>query len=185
MRDPDALVSPAAQQLGALSPTAVTYDAKPRQTPAREAPAAVAAIRLARHPTPRPYPLRGGELVLPSGLIVHRVPKGISVRTGREQQTADMVWEIADARGRRLALIKERSFRRAAASTASVLDQTATVRVEEKRGDWDDAPVRVIVDRFRADDHIYTLERRARGTGWIMSNLELAERSARRVPRRD
>lgn len=185
MRDPDALASPASQQLGVLATSAAAYEAKPRPEQAREPRPAIAAIRLAPHPKPRPYPLHRGELVLPSGLVVHRVPKGISVRTGREQQTADVVWEIADARGRRLALIKERSFRRAAASTAPVLDQTTTLRLEEQRGDWDDAPVRVIVDRFRAEDHIYTLERRARGTGWIMSNLELGRHDNRRDRRID
>lgn len=178
MRDPDTMGSQASS-LGALAPARADYDPARSEPRAPHASANIRAIRLARHPKPKPFPLRAGELVLPSGLVVHRVPKGISVRAGREQQTADMVWEISDARGRRLALLRERSFRRAAAESRSLLDETATLRLDATRSDWDQTPVRVVVDRIRAEHHIYTLERRSRGTGWIVSNLELTERRTR------
>jgi hypothetical protein len=178
MRDPDTTGSPASE-LGALQTAKPSYDPQRREPSAPEGTATIRAIRLARHPKPQPYPLRAGELVLPSGLVVHRVPKGVSVRAGREQQTADMVWEISDARGRRLALLRERTFRRAAAESGSLLDETATLRLDATRSDWDPNPVRVVVDRIRAEHHIYTLERRVRGTGWIVGNLELTHRRAR------
>ena len=176
MRNPDDLNPPSSKLgSGALEPTPASYQDERRATAPRAVEPKLPPIRLAQDPRPRPYPLRGNELVLPSGLVVHRVPKGISVRTAREQQTGDLVWEIADPRGRRLALLKERTFRRAAAASAPVLDETATLRLEAKRDDWGATPVRVIIDRFRAEHHIYTLERRASGTGWIMSNLELTK----------
>ena len=176
MRNPDDFQPPSSKLgVGVLEATAASYQDERRTSAPKSAEPQLTPIRLAQDPRHRPYPLRAGELVLPSGLVVHRVPKGIVVRTAREQRTGDLVWEIADPRGRRLALLKERSFRRAAAATAPVLDETATLRLEARRDDWDATPVRVVVDRFRAEHHIYTLERRASGTGWIMSNLELTK----------
>lgn len=188
MRHPDALTAPTTRQpLGAFATSSVTAaierDAPRARGTKRESAAnpPLAPIRLTLDAKPRPYPLHDGELNLPTGLVIHRVPKGVSVKTAREQQTGDVVWEIADPRGRRLALLKARSFRRAAAATAPVLDETRTLRLEARRNDWGAAPVRVVVDRFRSEHHIYTLERRAQGSAWIWSNLELTnQRQARR-----
>jgi hypothetical protein len=179
MRNPDDLAAhSAAQPLGAPPVTsrvgALPADGPPRSAATQhEQQPELRPIRIATEPKPRPYPLRDNELVLSSGLIIHRVPKGISVTSAREQRTGDLVWEISDARGRRLALLKERSFRSASASSASVLDETTTLRQKAQRSDWGSNPVRVVVDRFRAEHHIYTLERRESGTAWIWSNLEL------------
>jgi hypothetical protein len=184
MREPADVPSHAAgAPLGASQPTAVAAASAPLPPPpAGTAPSGqqseLAPIRIAAEPKPRPYPLRDSELVLPSGLVIHRVPKGTTVQSAREQQTGDMVWEIADARGRRVALLKERSFRAASAATAPVLDATTTLRLEARRSDWGPAPVRVIVDRFRGEHYIYTLERRESGAEWIWSNLELTNRPA-------
>ena len=181
MRDPDRFHAPSsALSTGGLQRSGASLRGMQRTPASRESRATLTPIRLAQHPRPRPYPLRDGELVLSSGLVVHRVPKGITVRSAREQQTGDVVLEIADAHGRRLALLKERTFRRAAAASVPVLDQTATTTLEAHRNDWGRTPVRVIVDRFRAEHHIYTLERRASGTSWIMSNLELGSRATSR-----
>jgi len=185
MRDPDRFRAPSsALSAGGMQRTGTSLR---KVRPNRERPesrALLTPIRLAPLPRPQAYPLRNGELVLPSGLVVHRVPKGISVRSAREQQTGDVVLEIADPRGRRLALLSERAFRRAAAANIPVLEQTATTTLEAHRSDWGEKSVRVIVDRFRAEHHIYTLERRARGTRWIMSNLELGSRPREQRARR-
>lgn len=173
MRSPDDLQAPS-DRLGTMRRTPVaTLDSERAAPVAHRSAPRVAPIRVADDPRPRRYPLQDDKLVLPSGLVVHRVPKGVSVSAARDRQTGDVVLEIADTRGRRLALLKERSFRRAASASAPVLDETTTVRFDARRDDWGGSPVRVIVERFRAEHHIYTLERRATGTDWISRNLEL------------
>ncbi len=176
MRKPDDLASPSdAQVLGAFRPVAAKVAPERAAKPKSDARAAPPpAIRVARGSSARPYALRDRELVLPSGLTVHHVPNGVAIRTV-EDEGGGPVWEFIDVHGRRLALLKEQSWRRAAASEAPLLEESATARTQATRGDWAKAPVRVVVDRFRSDKQIYTLERRASGTDWIWSGLEFSK----------
>lgn len=183
MRDPDALGRPPAsgRPLGELDrarpdtpdPTA-DPTSKTRSAPTRLSPPPL--IRVADGERSTPYPISDGALKLPGGLVVHRVPAKVSVRQTREAGTGDKVWEIVDARGRRLALIKARSWTRAAGSEASLLE-SADVRTEVRPAVWGKTQVRVVTDRFHNDTHIYTLDRRQNGTDWIWSGIDLSQRS--------
>jgi hypothetical protein len=138
---------------------------------------APAPIRLATQTASRPYALRDGDLVLPVGLIVHNVPKGVSVRIAQEQGGGD-VWEILDARGRRAALLKAESLASGALPRGALLPQTANARSVGQRTDWGAAHVKVVIERFLNENHVFTIERRAEGTGWIWSGLELSSHAA-------
>lgn len=177
MRSPDRRTSPGAQRLGTLS--AVEPNASAGNV-ARE-PAAVAG-----KPTPEPPPLitvaddarrqdvglRDGTLSVPGGLLLHRIPKGVAVRTVSEQRTGEQVWEFVDARGRKLALLKaERAGR--AALRDDALERTDDARAR-RNARWGKSNVPVVTERFRGETHVYTIDRRATGTEWIWSGLELA-----------
>jgi hypothetical protein len=177
---PAAHASPAAsaRPLGALEPVhtvavaddpPVKQSIEPAQTPA--------PIRLATQTAARPYALRDGNLVLPVGLIVHSVPKGVSVRIVQEQGGGD-VWEILDARGRRAALLKAESLTSGALPPGALLPQTASARSVGQRTDWGAAQVKVVTERFLNENHVFTIERRAEGTAWIWSGLELSSHAA-------
>lgn len=181
MRSPDEVGSPAGDQiLGALRPVAAGGE-QPTPDPAAAAPLAGAPpepLKVAPGP-PRPRALSDGKLALSGGLILHHVPAGVAVRAVDEQRTGAELLEIVDRRGRRLALLKETSFGRAALPQgSSLLEQAATTRSRARREDWDRTPVEVVIDTFHSETHLYTLERRARGTDWIWSGLELATNTA-------
>lgn len=181
MRDPDQVAAPRAKAapLGALAP--VVQDLPPSEPPAHGKAADLPKqgappplIQVADDAQGKPYPLQEGDLVLPTGLIIHHVPKGVSARVLRERGEGDEVWELVDARGRRLALIKARSWRRAASSEADLLTDTRTTPGAVRRATWQGKSVQVVTDRFRSDTHIYTIDRRSGGTDWIFRGLELA-----------
>ena len=181
MRTPDAVPSPlaSARPLGSLEPVRVTSaPVEPRPRPPVAPRVQVPTpIRVDPIPPPRPYALRDCQLVLPAGLIVHSVPKGVSARIVREQGGGE-VWEIVDARGRRLALLRAESLGGAELPPGALLQQTATARGIGPRSDWGAARVKVVSDRFLDENHVYTIERRAEGTAWIWSGLELSSHAA-------
>jgi hypothetical protein len=180
MRDPDR-VSPnraADASLGTLAPVEQDLPGEARAAPSKADDLPKGAtppplIQVMDDAQGKPYPLRDGALVLTSGLVIHRVPKGVSARTLRERATGDEVWEMVDARGKRLALIKERSWRRAASSEADLVNDTRAMPGAVRRATWQGRSVQVVTDRFRSDSHIYTVDRRANGTDWIWRGLEL------------
>jgi hypothetical protein len=59
-----------------------------------------------------------------------------------------------------------------------LLPQTAAARQSGQRTDWGAARVKVVADRFLGENHVYTIERRAEGTAWIWSGLELSANAA-------
>jgi hypothetical protein len=177
---PAALASPttAPRPLGALEPVQASALAdEPAVKQSIEPAHAPAPIRLAPQAAPRPYALRGDALVLPVGLIVHGVPKGVSVRIVQEQGGGD-VWEILDARGRRAALLKAESLASGALPQGALLVQTASARSVGERTDWGAAHVKVVTERFLNENHVFTIERRAEGTAWLWSGLELSSPAA-------
>jgi hypothetical protein len=111
--------------------------------------------------------------MLPFGLVIHGVPKSVSVRTVREQAGGD-VWEITDARGRRLALLKAESLGRRLVTRSGRLDELASARSVGRRSDWGAPRVNVLSERFLAEDYLYTIERRTEGTAWIASGLDIS-----------
>ena len=127
---------------------------------------------------PRTYPVRQGQLALPSGLIIHNVPASVSVRTLREQGGGD-VWELTDAQGRRLALLKAESLARTPVSRNERLSELESARSVGTRTDWGAPTVQVVSERILSETYLYTIERRAKGTSWIASGLELAEHDLR------
>jgi hypothetical protein len=174
MRHPDEVRSSAAPsgQLGVLAPVNA---GKPLAEPMPSQPRAASArplrpIQVAQDSVPRAYLLRDGRLMLPSGLIIHSVPKSVSVRTVREQAGGD-VWEIIDARSRRIALLKVEALARAPLPTSERLDELRSVG---ERSDWGAQRVSVISERFLSERYVYTIERLAKGTAWIASGLELS-----------
>jgi len=182
MRDPDAMRSPGASQrpLGALTPTSSGRATDARRAP-EAAPRPAARAKTTVEPPPllvvsdgatrSDYPLRDGTLSLPGGLLIHGVPRGVAVRTVAEQRTGQTIWEIVDARGRRLALLQaERAGR--VALREDPLRRTEDARAE-RRATWGKQTVQVVSDRFRGETHVYTIDRRATGTAWIWSGLEL------------
>jgi hypothetical protein len=181
MHDPPAAQASSAtpaRSLGALEPVhAVAVADEPPVKQSIEPTQAPAPIRVATQTAPRPYALREGDLVLPVGLIVHSVPKGVSVRIVQEQGGGD-VWEILDAHGRRAALLKAESLASGALPQGALLSQTANARSVGQRTDWGAAHVKVVTERFLNENHVFTIERRAEGTAWIWSGLELSGRAA-------
>jgi hypothetical protein len=115
--------------------------------------------------------------MLPSGLIIHGVPKSVSVRTVREQAGGD-VWEITDARGRRLALLKAESLGRTVLPSSERLDELASARSVGQRSDWGAPRVDVVSERILNENYLYTIERRTQGTAWIASGLEFSGRAS-------
>jgi hypothetical protein len=179
MRNPDAMPSPlaSARPLGTLDlvKAAQVQAESPRPHPVELRVQAPIPIRIDPLRAPRSYALHDSKLVLPAGLIVHRVPKGVAVRIVQEQGGGE-VWEIVDARGRRLALLRAESLGRGA--PGALLPQTAAARQSGQRTDWGAARVKVVADRFLGENHVYTIERRAEGTAWIWSGLELSANAA-------
>lgn len=184
MRDPGH--SPAAAlRLGELetvrAPAAQAESRSPRPAqpsgPAAAPPRALPPIRIAAAASPRAYALRDAALVLPGGLIIHNVPKGLGVRTAPAADGGEL-WEVVDARGRRMALLKAEAIRRGA-SEGTLLSRTTAARSVGERSDWGARRIKVVSDRFLGENHVYTIERRADGTAWIWSGLELASCGSR------
>ncbi|HKP58317.1 MAG TPA: hypothetical protein VJV78_16435 [Polyangiales bacterium] len=185
MRHPDEVRASAAktEELGSLQ---LVNAGTPRATKAKPKPSQPTAahskehytIQIAQDSPPRPYPLRDRELTLPSGLIIHGVPKSVSVQTVRERAGGD-VWEITDARGRRLALLKAQSLSRKLWTTSARSDQLASARSVGQRSDWGAPRVNVVSERYLSENYVYTIERRTEGTGWIASGLEFTANARR------
>jgi hypothetical protein len=177
MREPGAR-SPGVAELGTLKPVAVPAQPEQRAEPSANAAAIEQGpIRVANEQPPAPYPLRDGALVMPGGLIIHDVPSKVTVRTVHEQGSGDAVLELVDPRGRRIALVKETPLSHVAMpGGAPLLGAAAATHDQAKREDWATSPVNVVVDRFSSETHLYVLERRAQGTDWIWSGLELSPR---------
>lgn len=181
MRHPDEVRSSAipARPLGVLEPANA---AKPLAEPRTLQPRAAGARRLlplqvASDTAPRAYALRDGRLTLPSGLVIHRVPKSVSVRTVREHAGGEL-WEIVDARGQRVALLKAQALARTAVPNSARLEDLTSARSVGPRSDWGAPRVDVVSERFLSERYVYTIERRARGTDWIASGLELSAHDA-------
>jgi hypothetical protein len=177
-RPPQPAGDAGAPELGVLQPVAVPAPPSPPEPGAASAsspaPSEPAPIRIAAAPAPEPVALRGRDLVFAGGLIIHGVPASVTVRKVSELGSDAPVLELVDKRGRRLALLKETSLTRVALPGGSpLLEATAAARTEATRDDWDTTPVKVAVDRFQSDTHVYVLERRATGTDWIQSGLEI------------
>ena len=162
--------------LGALQPVAVPAQPEAsKEPPVASATAAPAPIRLAREPAPEPYPLRDRDLALPGGLIIHGVPSSVSVRKAADLESGEPVFEFVDARGHRLALLKQTALARIALPGGGpLLQDTASTHTESARDDWDKTRINVVVDRFQSESHLYTLERRSADTDWIMNGLDLS-----------
>jgi hypothetical protein len=180
MRAPPPRGGPTGPTLGKLepvntpAPSAEQRAAPPSPTP----PTPPAPIRVATDKAAKPLALHGRDLVLASGLIIHRLPKGVTARTVQELGTGDEVVEIIDAHGRRLALLKQtRVAQVGVGGGPSLLQATAAAHDKGERSDWGAPSVRVVIDRFHNDTTIVTLERRADGTDWIPSGLELPGRA--------
>lgn len=164
------------EQLGVLQPVPVALTAEARAEPAQPAQPTPQPLHVASQPSPQPYPLRKGDLVLPSGLVIHNVPAGVSVRRVDEVETKDSIYELVDARGRRIALLKETALSKVAMPGGPpLLEATAASSAQAKR-DWNEKAVDVTTDRFQSESHLYTLERRSTDTDWIMGGLELGQR---------
>jgi hypothetical protein len=162
------------QELSELEPIAVDEAdvGPPVHTPRKPVIEHVAPepIAVSAQDAKTPVPLSDHALILPGGLTLHRVPADVRVqaREGRE------VWDFEGSDGRLLARVHALSFSRAARPSGdSLLDSTRPMRLHVVRTLWGPAPVEVVVDRFSSDTHIYTLERRAKGTDWIWAGLEL------------
>lgn len=131
-------------------------------------------ILIQKDKPPRPYALNGDKLILPTGLTIHRVPKRTVVRIVTERRTGRSIWEIVDKRKRRLALLRAQSWREVVQEEGrSITKNARSIRLRARREDWGPKPVQIIVDRFTSETHVYTLERRATGTDWIWSGLEI------------
>jgi hypothetical protein len=182
MRNPDE-ARPSATSTRELGVLETVDAATPRSEARAPQPAAAQAraprpIHVARDSVPRAYATRAGQLTLPSGLVIHGVPSSVSVRVVREQ-TGGEVWEIMDARGRRLALLRAESLGRIPLPAGQDLGQLASARSVGKRGDWGAPRVDVVSERILSESHVYTIERRTTGTAWIASGLDLSGRDAR------
>ena len=182
MRHPDEVRSSAvpSRPLGVLEPASA---AKPLAEPRAAQPRAAGArtlrpILVASDSVPRAYALRDGRLTLPSGLIIHRVPKSVSVRTLREHAGGEL-WEIVDARGQRIALLKAQALARTALPNSARLEDLTSARSVGPRSDWGAPHVDVVSERFLSERYVYTIERRAKGTDWIASGLELSAHGPR------
>ena len=182
MRHPDEIQSSTARAptLGVLEQVRAT---KPRAEsdpprPTAAGPRSPRPILVARDSAPKRYALRDGQLQLPSGLIIHGVPKTVSVRSVREQGGGD-VWEIVGARGERLALLKAESLSRSLVPKGASLGELASAPTVGPRSDWGAPRVNVVSERFLTENYVYTIERRTKGTAWIASGLELSEHDAR------
>jgi hypothetical protein len=181
MRAPGtATATPGSAPLGSLQPVAVTDRPEPRVQPAaRAANIEQPPIFIDNEQSPRPHPLHDGALVLPGGLIIHRVPRNVTARMVVEQGSGDPVLELVDPRGRRIALLKETPISHVAMpGGAPLLGATEPTHSEAKRERWATSPVPIVVDRFSSETHLYAIERRASGTDWIWSGLELSPRRA-------
>jgi hypothetical protein len=182
MREPGARPA-AGAKLGALEPVAVREQPEASAQPTPPPAAPHAPIRVAKQPAPQPYPLRERALVMSGGLIVRGVPRGVTARKVAEEGSGDAVVELVDARGRRLALLKELAIARVALPGGPpLLGAAAVSREHAQRDGWGAGEVDVVVDRFGSETHLYTLERRARGTDWIWSGLELSPHGAAGAP---
>ncbi|MFI5308730.1 MAG: hypothetical protein ACHQ53_15340 [Polyangiales bacterium] len=183
MREPGPRVGPSGPEIGQLQPVPVPVKTEPGAAPPQGARAkGPPPIRIVATRQVTPVPLRGRDLVLPGGLVIHDLPSGVTARVVREQGTGDDVIELVDARGRRLALVKEtRPSQLGVAGGQSLLQATAETHEQAQRSDWGPTSIRVVVDRFRHDALIYVLERRATGTDWIQRGLELARPGADRA----
>ncbi len=178
MRDPQRRGA-GGTHLGELQPVAVPARPEPAKGPPQRArEQGPPPIRIATEKGAKAVPLQGRDLVLPDGLIIHDVRKGVTARTVQEQGTGDSVLELLDARGRRLALLKQIRLSRVALRGGPLLDATAETHERGRRRDWGAGGVRVVIDRFRHESRLYTLERRADGTDWIWSGLELSSHPA-------
>jgi hypothetical protein len=161
--------------LGTLQPVAVPAQPQSnKEPPAPVAEPAPAPIRVAAQPAPEPYPLHGRDLVLTGRVVIHDVPKSVRVRTVTEAGSEGALLEVIDAHGRRLALIKQTPLSEVALPGGPpLLAQSAASHREAQRDDWDKTPTAVIVDRFRSETHLLTIERRATGSEWLIGGLEL------------
>ena len=178
MRHPDEVRASDAATAGPLGELEPVNAAKPlAESGAPQPTAAQAAVlrplQVAPGSVPQPYALREGQLILPSGLIIHGVPKSVSARTLREQGGGEL-WEIVDARGRRLALLKVESLGRMPLPGGAGLNQLSSARSVGPRSDWGAPHVDVVSERFLSESHVYTIERRTKGTAWIASGLDLS-----------
>jgi hypothetical protein len=182
MRRPDDVRSSAARMrgLGVLEPV---HAAKPRvearsSQPTAAGPRTPRPIQVAPDSVRERYAVRDGQVLLPSGLIIHGVPKTVSVRSVREQGGGD-VWEIVDARGERLALLKAESLSRSLVPRGASLNELAGARSVGPRSDWGAPHVKVVSESVLSENYVYTIERRAKGTEWIASGLEFSAHDAR------
>lgn len=179
-RDQVAMRAPQAQPansdpLGTLQPVAIpTQPEINKEPPAPAAEPEPAPIRVAKQPAPEPYALRARDLVLSGGVVIHDVPKSVRVRSVSEAGSEGALLEVVDAHGRRLALIKQTPLTEVALPGGEpLLAQSAASHREAQRDDWDKTPTAVIVDRFRSETHLFTIERRSSGTEWLIGGLEL------------
>jgi hypothetical protein len=97
----------------------------------------------------------------------------VAVRSLRAAEGSDL-WEIVDARGRRMALLRAEAVRGGSHARGDLLSRSSAARSVAQRSDWGATRVKVLTDRFLGENHIYTIERRAEGTAWIWSGLELS-----------
>ena len=182
MRHPDDVGGSAAQtrSLGVLAPVRATTPRAESRAPQPSAarPQSPRPIRVAADSVPQRYTVRDGRLLLPSGLIIHGVPKTVAIRSVREQGGGE-VWEILDARGGRLALLKEESLSRSLVPRGARLDELGNARSVGTRIDWGAPRVQVVSERIFGENYVYTIERRAKGTSWIAGGLELSSHDGR------
>jgi len=178
MRDEVSSSDSRTRALGSLAPVHVyTTEAPARSVrPKVAAPRVPRPIRVARDSVPKRYAVRDGQLLLPSGLIIRGVPNSVSVHSVREQG-GGAIWEIVGARGERLALLKAESLSRRFVARSANLDELASARSVGPRSDWGAPRVDVVSERFLSENYLYTIERRAKGTAWIASGLELSARA--------
>jgi len=179
-KDQVAMRAPQAQPansdpLGTLQPVAVPAQPETnKEPPTPAAEAEPAPIRVAKQPAPEPFPLHQRDLVLSGGVVIHDVPKSVRVRTVAEAGSEGALLEVVDGHGRRLALIKQTPLTEVALPGGEpLLAQSAATHREAQRDDWDKTPTAVIVDRFRSETHLFTIERRATGAEWVIGGLEL------------
>lgn len=176
MRSPTEAASPASRgSLGGLEAVDVAARGEAAPESRESATSSVPPpLRVNESSGRRAVTLDGQALVLPGGLTLQRVPSGVRVRLRSEQTTGSDLWEVVDARERRLALVKLTSLRRVGVSpTVGILDETRSVQGVARTARWNGKQARIVTDRFQNDTHLYTIERRAEGTDWIRSGLEL------------
>jgi hypothetical protein len=107
-----------------------------------------------------------GDRFAAAGFRIEGVPEGTRFR---RVALDPPTWEVVDRRGRRAALVQAAPLARAAGRPEGPREDSLRV------ARWGGGPARIVVERFFSETHVFRIERRARGTGWVRAGFRAGD----------